>query len=66
MKNPISVLSLLAIITLSVNAVAQETPVYASANTNDKEKKKKEAQKNEEMKTTDQKEEEEEPTFALS
>ncbi len=66
MKNPISVLSLLAIITLSVNAVAQETPVYASANTNDKEKKKKEEQKNEEMKTTDQKEEEEEPTFTLS
>ncbi|MBN8652424.1 MAG: porin [Cytophagales bacterium] len=68
MKNIKNVLSLLIVITLSVNAFAQETPVLASANTNDKEKKKKEAQKSEEVKTTEQKEEEEkeEPTFTLS
>lgn len=66
MKNLKSVLSLVVVITLSVSAFAQETPVYASANNNDKEKKKKEEQKSEEVKTTEQKEEEEEPTFTLS
>jgi Na+-transporting methylmalonyl-CoA/oxaloacetate decarboxylase gamma subunit len=68
MKNIKNVLSLLIVITLSVSAFAQETPVLASANTNDKEKKKKEAQKSEEVKTTTEAAEEEEtaPTFTLS
>jgi hypothetical protein len=66
MKNLKNVLSLLVVITLSVNAFAQETPVYASANTNDKEKKKKEEVKSETTTTESVKEEEAEPTFTLS
>lgn len=66
MKNLKNVLSLLVVITLSVNAFAQETPVYASANTNDKEKKKKEEVKSETTTTEAAREEEAEPTFTLS
>jgi hypothetical protein len=66
MKNLKSVLSLVVVITLSVNAFAQEAQVLASAKTeNDKEKKKKETVKSEAT-TEAVKEEEPEPTFTLS
>jgi hypothetical protein len=65
MKNLKRVLSLVVVITLSVSAFAQETPVLASAN-NDKEKKKKEEVKSEATTTEAVEEEETEPSFTLS
>lgn len=67
MKNLKNVLSLLAVITLSVNAFAQaQEPVMASAKTEtDKEKKNTEAVKKE-ASTEAVEEEESEPTFTLS
>lgn len=63
MKNIKNVLSLLVVLTLSVNVFAQETPVLASAKTDDKEKKK---EVKSEVITEAVEEEETEPTFTLS